>query len=115
MNPLKQLFANDNAVFLLCSLIMSLYQIILWKKKKFYNFSEEMRSHPLNQKYHLNQRCSADLERINRLLCLSNVSAILISCIIVFAVGFQAGIIALAVLFLVFNFATTTYIGKTYG
>lgn len=115
MAQIKQFFSNDYTLFLFCSVLMIVYQLILWKKQKFYNFSKEMANHPLNQKYHLNRKCSADLERINRLLAFSNILAILCSCVILLLLDFKAGIIALTVLFLLFNFLMTEYIGRYYN
>lgn len=115
MEGIKHFFANDNNLFVFCSALMIIYQFFLYRTQKFYNYSREMESHPLNSKYHLNTRRKADLEIINRFYGLANIFSILISCGIVLLVRFQIGIAVLAVLFLVSNLAVTAYLGKRFG
>ncbi len=115
MDFLKELWEDDTAVFYLFAGLMTIYQIYLWKKHKFYDFSKEMAQHILSKKYHLNRRANVDLERINRLLALANISAILCGCIGVTLFGFEAGLVTMGVLFVVFNWIATTYLGKYYS
>lgn len=115
MGTFQEFFANDNNLFFFCSALMVLYQILLYKNRKFYNFSKEMANHVLNRKYNLNKHCSADLEQINRLYGLSNIAAILLSCIAATLYGFKIGILLLAVLFILLNQIATVYLGKRYS
>lgn len=115
MESIKHFFANDNHLFVFCSALMILYQLYLYKTQKFYNYSKEMESHPLNSKYHLNSTRQADLEIINRFFGLANIFSILLSCAVAVLIDFQIGIGVLAVLFLVSNFAVTAYLGKRFG
>lgn len=115
MEAVKEFFANDLNLFYFCSAWMALYQIVLYKGKKFYNFSKEMDNHILNRKYDLKRKCAADLEQINRLYGLSNITAILLSCAAVTLWGFKTGILLLAVLFFLLNQIVTVYLGKRYG
>lgn len=115
MDAIRAFFANDSNLFCFCSAWMVVYQIILYRGKKFYNFSKEMENHVLNRKYALNKSCSADLEQINRLYGLSNIAAILSGCIAVTLCGFRTGLLLLAVLFVLLNQLVTVYLGKLYG
>lgn len=115
MEAFKAFFSNDSNLFYFCSAWMVVYQLILYKGKKFYNFSKEMEKHVLNRKYALNKSCSADLEQINRLYGLANIAAILSGCIAVTLCGFKTGLLLLAVLFVLLNQIVTVHLGKRYG
>ena len=115
MESIKQFFANDSNLFLFLSALMILYQLYLYKTRKFYNYSKEMERHPLNTRYHLNSTRQADLEIVNSLFGFANIISILISCAVALLIDFQLGIGVLAVLFLLSNFTVTAYLGKRFG
>lgn len=114
MESIKQFFASDRNLFLSLSALLILYQLYLYKARKFYNYSREMKSHPLNTRYHLNSTRQADLETVNRLFGLANIFSILISCAVALLIDFPLGLGVLAILFLLFNFTVTAYLGRRF-
>lgn len=115
MASLQQFFSDDTRLFLFCALLMALYQLFLWKNRKFYSYDREMDRHPLSQKYHLNRTRRADLSRINGLYALANLAAILISSGVMLLSGFETALISLTVLYLILNYAVTALCGRRFG